>query len=133
MTTLSEFTANGYFKVAETSGCYCTAIFFNPTTKDYKSICTRDYDYSDCSRDNDELYYAPINEDIRKEYLHFCGCILVGDTVEVFKGRKVPVGTIGTVVKKFDYKDNYGRVQATYVVFADGQKTNIANCRLVNA
>lgn len=133
MLTLSELTTSGFYKVAESGGCYCTATFFNPTTKEVKTVCTRDYDYSDCSRDNDELYYAPIDENIRRDFLHFRGCILVGDTVEVFKGRKVPIGTIGTVVKKFDYKDNFGRVQTTYVVFADGQKTSIANCRLINA
>lgn len=57
---------NGFYKVAQTGGTYVVATFYNPETGDMKSKCVRDYDYSDCSRDDDELYYMEINEDVRK-------------------------------------------------------------------
>ena len=56
---------------------------------------------------------------------------VVGDKVEVFKGRKVPIGYTGTVTKIYDWKDLYGRVQATYVILDYTFKTNINNCRRV--
>ena len=121
---------NKFYKVAQEGGTFVVAYLFNPVTKETDSRCVRDYDYSDCSRDDDELYYMPIDENVRKMYLHFHGVILEGDTVEVVKGRKIPRGTIAKVVKIYDWRDSYGRVQTTYAVFEDGRKTNIENCKL---
>lgn len=121
---------DGFFKVAESGGTYVTGIFYNPTTNTVRRELLRDYDYADGSRDNDELYYMPINEEARTLWLHSMGRILVGDVVEVYKGRKVPVGTVGRVKDIKPFKDRYGRTVADYVYFEDGQRTNIENCRL---
>lgn len=121
---------SGYYKVAQVGGCYISATFYNPDTKDTISCCVRDYDYLDGSRDNDELYYMEINEVVRTQWLHNRGVILVNDVVEVVKGRKVPIGTIAKVIDKKPYKDRYGRTQATYLYFDNGMKTNEDNCRL---
>ena len=64
-------------------------------------------------------------------WLHWKGVVLEGDTVEVVKGRKIPVGTIAVIKEFRDWKDQYGRVQTVYAVFEDGRKTNVENCRLV--
>ena len=45
----------------KSGGSYVTAEFYNPTTGETRSECVRDYDYGDCSRDNDELYNMPFN------------------------------------------------------------------------
>ena len=121
---------DGFYKIGEESGCFCTALLYNPETKEVRYECTRDYDYADCSRDNDELYYLPINEDYRKMYLHEQGIILVGDMVEVYKGRKVKIGTIARVTEFRPYKDQYGRTQTTYAYLDNGERTNVDNCRL---
>lgn len=122
---------DGYFKVSESGGSFITAGFYNPVTNDYYSCVVRDYDYADGSRDNDELYYMPINEDARRAWKHANGEILVNDTVMVFKGRKVPVGTVGTVKDIRPYRDHYGRIQAYYAYLDNGCKTNVDNCVLV--
>lgn len=119
----------GFYKVSQSMGCYVSAGFFNPTTKEFISMCVRDYDYADGSRD-DELYYMPINEEVRKAYFHHKGIVLVGDTVRVFKGKKLPIGYIGTIASTYEFKDKYGRMQAEYVVFEDGKRTNIDNVEL---
>lgn len=63
-----------------------------------------------------------------------------GKTVEVFKGRKVPVGTRGTVffVKRKDYSrygDPWGIYSATTIGIIDetGNKyyTNCENCKII--
>ena len=121
---------NGFYKVAQEGGCYIVATFFNPDIKESISCCVRDYDYSGCSRDNDELYYMPINEEVKKQWLHHNGIILVDDTIKVVKGRKVPIGTIAKVIDKKPYKDRYGRIQAMYLYLDNGMKTNEDNCKL---
>ena len=130
--TYEEMVAEGFYKVSHEGGSFVTGTFYNPTTKESISVVLRDYDYADCSRDNDSLYNAQINEAVRCQWLHDNGVIVKGDTVEVYKGRKVPVGTIGTVVDIKPFYDRYGRWQADYVYFADGVRTNINNCRLVD-
>ena len=48
---------NRWYKVSPNDGgTFITADFFNPITGEEKNLCIRDYDYADCSRDNDELY-----------------------------------------------------------------------------
>ena len=74
----------------------------------------------------------PINEEVRRVYLHDNGIILTGDTVKVVKGRKVPIGTIAKVVSLTEYKDRYGRVQCIYANLDNGQRTNVDNCALLN-
>lgn len=118
-------------KVAQTSGSYVVATFYNPKTGEVKTQCVRDYDYADCSRDNDDLYYEPIDEAARILYQHSLGIILVGDNAKVIKGHTIEHGFIGKVVDKKDYFDKYGRFVAEYLYFADGRKININNCILV--
>ena len=121
--------------LGEAGGTYVTALFWNPDTKETKSVCVRDYDYADCSRDNDELYHMAINEEMRKSYYayvaHSVGRAVEGDLVEVYKGRKVPKGTRGIVVNIKAITDRYGRWVADYVYLDNGYKTNMDNCKLV--
>lgn len=122
---------NGFYKVEQSGGSYVVAIFYNPETKEVKTKCVRDYDYADCSRDDDELYHMEINEDARRAYLHNNGLIIKGDKVEVVKGRKVKIGTIATITAIKPIYDKYHRWVADYVYFEDGQRTNVNNCRLI--
>ena len=121
---------NGYFKISQGGGSYVTARFFNPVTGDEFSKCVRDYDY-DCSRDDDELYYMPINEEAVKAWKRKHMIISKGDSVMVVKGRKIPVGTVATVDYEKPYYDKYGRFVCTYLYFTDGRRTNIDNCMLI--
>lgn len=120
----------GFYKIAQSGGSYVVATFYNPDTKEVKTKGVRDYDYSDCSRDDDELYYMPINEDVKRVYLHDNGCILVGDMAKVVKGRTIEHGYIGKVVNRREYTDKYGCWLADYIYFEDGRKINVANCIL---
>lgn len=121
----------GFYKVAENGGTLITNIFWNPETNEQRSISVRDYDYSDGSRDIDELYYMPIDEAMRKNWLHSNGVILEGDTIKVIKGRKVPIGTIARVEKIKPYYDKYHRFLCDYVYLDNGAKTSKENCILV--
>ena len=58
------------------------------------------------------------------------GKIVRGQTVEVFKGRKVPKGTVGVVFWVAPEEDGYGVVKVGFTT-AEGVKhfTNIANVR----
>lgn len=122
---------NKFYKISHEGGTFVVGTFFNPITKEVKTEVLRDYDYADCSRDNDELYYMPINEQAKRMYLHLNGVILVGDTVEVVKGRKMPIGYVGVVKAIYPYRDCYGRIRTQYLYFEDGQKTNVDNCKLI--
>lgn len=121
----------GFYKVAQKGSTYIMAIFYNPDTKEEFTKCVRDYDYADCSRDNDKLYYMQIDERVKNIWLHDNGVILKGDTVQVIKGRKVPIGTVAKVTDKRPYRDRYGRTQAMYLYLDNGMKTNENNCILV--
>ena len=125
----------GFYKVAENNGGVCTGVFFNPETLETFSKITWDIDrpYINDDEEIEILRYLPINENIRKIYLHHIGRILEGDKVEVFKGRKIPVGYQNIVKEIKPFYDKYGRWQANYIYFADGQRTNYDNCRLVEA
>lgn len=122
---------NKFYKVSENGGTFVTGIFYNPVTGEEKSEVLRDYDYSDGSRDNDELYYMEIDEEVRHIWLNSKGIICKGDTVQVVKGRTLSHGYTATVKDKRDYRDKYGRWIATYLYFTDGRKINEANCELI--
>ena len=122
---------NKFYKVAEEGGTFVTGEFYNPITGEHKHEVLRDYDYADCSRDNDELYYMPIDEEVRHIWLNSRGIICKGDRVQVIKGRTIPHGTTAQVKDKRDYTDKYGRWIATYLYFEDGRKINEANCELI--
>lgn len=122
---------NKFYKIGQSGGCYVVASFYNPVTKEFKTQCVRDYDYSDCSRDNDELYYMPINDEARIAYAHDNGRILVGDYARVIKGRTIEHGFVGKVIDRREYTDKFGRWLADYLYFEDGRKINVHNCELV--
>ena len=123
------------FYLVNTDGFSVTyGTFFNPTTKE--RFTKRIWDNDDWRVENEPEVQAlralpRPDETVMKAYYRFIGKIQVGDLVEVYKGRKVPRGYKGVVVKIWNWRDQYGRSQTTYVNFADGQKTNIDNCRLV--
>lgn len=123
---------NKYYKVSHEGSTFVTGYFYNPITKESKRLVLRDYDYDDGSRDNDELYYMPINEEARKIWLHDNGVIQIGDTVKVVKGRKIAIGTIAKVVSFSEWKDRYGKAQCIFVHLDNGQRTNVCNCELLN-
>lgn len=127
-----ELVKQGYRKVSHDGGSLVTGEFYNPENRDvtYNTVLA-DYDYGDASRDCVPLYEMPIDEDVRKLWAHRQGWISVGDKVEVFKGRKVAIGTVATVESIRPYYDQYHRLKAYYCYFTDGQRTNIDNCRLV--
>lgn len=118
-------------KVGQSGGTYVTALFVDTDTWETKSVCVRDYDYFDCSRDKDDLYYMEIDEEAAELWRKHCGVIAKGDTIKVVKGRKVAHGTIAKVVEVYDWKDRYGRIQTTYAVLDNGQKTSVNNCEIV--
>lgn len=122
---------NKWYKVNQDGYSYITAMLFNPVTKEHKTVCVRDYDYADGSRDNEEVYNMPIEEEAVKAWNRHLGIISVGDTIKVVKGRKVKIGTIAEVVDMYDWKDRYGRAQTRYAVLDTGEKTSVTNCELI--
>ena len=130
---MSEHGLEGYHKVSQEGGTFVYAGFYNPETKDYTIRCVRDYDYDDCSRDDDDLYYIEIDENAKRQMLHDQGMILEGDLVVVFKGRNVRVGTVGYITEIRPWKDKYGRVQSYKVTLSGGEKTYLNNVRLMKA
>ena len=127
---------NKFYKVNMTGGSYVTSLFFNPVTKETRTEVARDYDYYDGSRDNDKIYYMPIDEEAAESYRRYMnsingGSLKVGDLVEVVKGRKIPKGTVAKVVRLFIYYDVYRRPVQHYAVFEDGRKTSEYNCKII--
>lgn len=124
---------NRFYKVGESGFSLTIATFFNPITKESFSQRVWDIDDDRLLYDDEvqELRDMPINETVKRAYLHHNGRILTGDTVKVIKGRKMPIGYVGTVENIKPYYDKYHRWQANYIYFADGQRTNINNCMLI--
>lgn len=123
---------SGFYKVNIDNGGVCTCTFYNPETKESFSRITWDIDrpYINDDEEIEVLRYLPLSEDVRKQWLHNAGVIQIGDTIEVFKGRKVPKGTIGKVLDIRPYNDIYGRWQCDYAYLDNGMRTNINNCKL---
>lgn len=124
------------FYLVDTDGFSVTyGKFFNPTTKE--RFEKRIWDNDDWRVENEPEVRAlralpHATEAVMKAYYRHIGKIQVGDLVEVYKGRKIPKGYRGKVVKIWTWYDQYNRPKTTYVNFADGQKTSISNCRLVD-
>lgn len=123
---------NGFYKVNIDNGGVCVCTFFNPDTLESFQKITWDIDNDRLLEDEkiQILRYLPLNENIRRIWQHHNGIILVGDTVQVYKGRKMPIGYIGKVKTIRPFYDRYGRWQANYIYFEDGQRTNTNNCKL---
>ena len=121
---------NRFYKVSHNGGLFVTGLLFNPITKETESVVLADFDddrIGVCSHWYDES----IDDDARRAYWKHIGIVSAGDIVEVYKGRKIPRGTVAKVVRVYDWRDCYGRVQNTYAVFEDGRKTSVYNCRIV--
>ena len=123
--------AANYYKVAESGGTLISNIFFNPVTKDIKHVIVRDYDYDDKRRDNDALYFMPIDEAARKLYLHSLGIIQAGDNIQIIKGRKYKHGTSGKVKTVKPFYDKYNRFICNYLYLESGEKVSADNCKLL--
>lgn len=132
MKTKAEIIAAGFAKIGQdTGGTLICATFYNVETKECFSEVVRDYDYSDCSRDNDQLYRMPIDKDALRRYNVDNNIVFEGATVIVVKGRKVPIGTVAKVEKIAPWYDRYGRIGTTYAYLDNGMRTNIHNCEVI--
>lgn len=132
MKTKAEIIAAGFAKIyQDVSGSLITATFYNVETKERLNVVVRDYEYSDCSRDNNALYRMPIDEDALRRYNVDNNIVFEGATVVVVKGRKVPIGTVAKVEKIVPWCDCYGKVRTTYAYLDNGMRTNIHNCEVI--
>ena len=123
--------SNGWRKIAQNGGTFVIATLYNILTGDEENIVVRDYDYGDCSRDCDYWYNASIDADALRAYNRKHGIIQPGERVMVVKGRNIPRGYVGKVVKVYPVYDRYQRWVADYCRFEDGKKTNVGNCVLI--
>lgn len=87
---------NGFYKVAVNGGGVEVGTFFNPETKEAFQKITWDIDNDRLLYDDEiqKLRYLTIDENAVIAWKHHNGAFVVGDNVEVVKGRKVPKGTI---------------------------------------
>ena len=122
---------DGWRKVNQKGGSYVVATLYNVKTGEDASLCVRDYDYSDGSRDCEEWYQASIDEAAKTAYFRKHGIIYPGASVVVVKGRKIPLGTVAVVESLRAVTDRFGRWVADYAVFKDGKQTKVENLALV--
>lgn len=122
----------GFYKVNESGYSLTSATFYNPDTNEKftKIVWDNDDDRLLYDKELQILRFLPINEEIKKMYLHSIGILQVGDVIEVYKGRKVPKGTVAKITDIKPYYDRYGRNQCDYAYLDNGMKTNIENCKL---
>ena len=119
----------GYGKIGQSFGGVSTASFYNPDTEDLISVIVCDVDRPYV--DKPELFRMSVDDSLLRVYNHRHGIIQNGDTVEVFKGRKIPIGTVARIKEIRPYYDRYGRWRCDYAYLSNGMKTNVENCRLV--
>ncbi len=121
----------GFYKVAEDNGGVCVGTFFNPETKESFSKITWDIDrpYINDDEEVEILRYLVINDAVRRAWKRHNGVLQDGDKVEVYKGRKVPKGTIATITEIKPYYDKFHRWCCDYAYLDNGMKTNVENCR----
>lgn len=141
---------DGFVKVDHSVGSgWVVVTIWNPTTKEFKCVTCDDleYQYGDGFVDREFTFeerdymlrrmpWFGGSKEIKQQYMEWkyqeslkAGRILVGMTVEVFKGRKYPIGTTGVVEGFSEYRDRYGRVCTTYVVTTDGKRIPRENCK----
>ena len=120
--------ADGWRKVGIDHGSYEHAYLFNVNTGETASVCV--YDWDDPRNEDTFWYNVSIDDDARIAWCKKCNKIDAGLVVKVVKGRKVPIGYTGLVVRIRKVYDRYDRWVANYVVFEDGTSTNITNCVL---
>lgn len=128
MNTSGYLVEDGWRKIGESGGGYNIAYLFNVVTHETASVCI--YDYDDPRNEDDFWRYARIDDDARRARCRIAGIVTDGLMAKVVKGRKVPIGYTGRVVKIRKVYDRYDRHVANYVVFEDGTSTNEDNCVL---
>lgn len=125
-------TLTGFILVNVDNGRVTTATLWNMFTDE---VCT----FVAYDVDRDANPYAGVlgmglfggSREVERMWRRSCGLITEGDEVEVFKGRKYPVGLRVTVKEFYTYRDHYGRERATYVVATTGERIPLGNCKLV--
>jgi len=124
----------GYYKVNEDGFSLTSATFYNPETKHSFSKIVWDLDNDNLLYDEEVqvLRNLPYSEKYRWMWLHELGVIQTGDIVEVYKGRKVPIGTVSKVMKIVSKQDRYKRWVCDYAYLENGLRTNVNNCRFAN-
>jgi hypothetical protein len=137
---------NGFYKVEYRNSGIAVAVFYNPETLEEIRVKTDDIDYDAYApqaydgrlknrAEADEVSRMPIDEKVKSIWLHRMGIITEGDTVIVSRGRKVPKGTIGTLIRTSLFHDRFGRLQNKYahILLVDGTeaKTSLDNCDLM--
>ena len=147
----------GYKKVGYRNFSACISDFYNFSTGHELSIQTDDIEYTygfemgyssrlvtrkeadyiqSMPVDKEaEILYKKLKEEETRILLESKDIPYIGSKVEVYKGRKVPKGTVSIITGFQDYKDCYGRVQTCYAIIEtkNGElvKTNELNCRLI--
>ena len=84
-----------------------------------------------CKNGEQRPRFELATESEKKAYGNALGFVYPCDLVFIEKGKLK--GSFKQVVNTFDYivPNTYGKAKTTYLVFADGTKTNILNC-LIN-
>lgn len=81
-----------------------------------------------------EVECRKANEQEKKDFARRLGYVFEGDTVEIVKGRKLPIGEHKIVKNtyRYDVPNTYGHCYTDYFVFTDGTKTNVENVKQIN-
>ena len=136
---------NGFVKVRTyTDGLFTKVELWNPQTKESKTVIVDDLDYLPgdspfIDREYANACHEPLfdeSKEIEEAYIawRYADCLargvfLEGLTVEVYKGRKYPIGTTGKVERFYDVYNDYGRWVATYIQTTDGKRIPVHNCK----
>lgn len=113
---------SGFYKVNEiTYSDYTQGIFFNPKTKEEFGMIL----------DGVSIFsLEPINDYVRSIWNKEREIVL-GDTVKVVRGKKIPVNTVGTVTRIYPIYNKYNNKVCDYIEIDGIFSTNRDNLRLV--
>lgn len=147
------------FKISEPldyyhQGTVTYGFFYNPNTKETACIWETDWDREGLDDFTNEvvnsIYGGDFPIEVLEDYNKQCeialqnenlkrrkirweqGICSIGDTVEIVKGRKLPIGEIKVIKEITPWRDQYGRTQNWYAVFTDNTRTSISNCKLIS-
>ena len=148
MTDETKNPLEGFRKIGTDEGISIVKVrMWNPYTEELKEIVVddREYAYSDgpfmaaairaYGRSTlESLRRAPVDEAALRDFNISHDIVFEGAKIEVVKGRKVPIGTTGTVRSTRYIHNRYGRWVATYADFVtpegDRCSTNVTNLRV---
>lgn len=120
----------GFVKVGQDSGGVVVAYFWHPITGRTTSYIVYDADSGRQARKELRWPLFAGSKQIEKAYKEANGIIEVGSKVEVFKGRKFPIGMQAVVEKFYTWYGRYGQT-AEYVVTTEGSRIPLGNVKLV--